>query len=88
MLPETRAELAVPIVYGDEVLGVLDAQDNQVDGLGEEDSQLLQTIAGQMAVALRNAQATSSAAVGGRRGSIRDLVRRQIQLRKSVEPMA
>ncbi len=56
LLPETRAELAVPIVYGDEVLGVLDAQDNQVDGLGEEDSQLLQTIAGQMAVALRNAR--------------------------------
>jgi putative methionine-R-sulfoxide reductase with GAF domain len=56
LLPETRAELAVPITYGDQVLGVLDAQDSEVDGLGPADLQLLQTIAGQLAVALRNAR--------------------------------
>jgi GAF domain-containing protein len=56
LLPGTRAELAVPITYGDQVLGVLDAQDSEVGGLGPEDSQLLQTIAGQLAVALRNAR--------------------------------
>lgn len=56
LLPSTQAELAVPITYGDEVLGVLDVQDSEVDGLGPADSQLLQTIAGQLAVALRNAR--------------------------------
>ncbi len=56
LLPGTRAELAVPITYGMEVLGVLDAQDSEVGGLGPPDSQLLQTIAGQLAVALRNAR--------------------------------
>jgi GAF domain-containing protein len=56
LLPDTRAELAVPITYGDEALGVLDAQDSEVGGLGPEDAQLLQTIAGQLAVALRNAR--------------------------------
>jgi putative methionine-R-sulfoxide reductase with GAF domain len=56
LLPDTRSEIAVPINYGDEVLGVLDAQDSKVNGLGPEDSQLLQTIAGQLAVALRNAR--------------------------------
>jgi putative methionine-R-sulfoxide reductase with GAF domain len=56
LLPGTRAEIAVPITYGDEVLGVLDAQDSEVGGLGPADSQLLQTIAGQLAVALRNAR--------------------------------
>jgi len=56
LLPGTRAELAVPITYGDQVLGVLDAQDSEVGGLDPEDSQLLQTIAGQLAVALRNAR--------------------------------
>lgn len=56
LLPDTRSELAVPITYGEQVLGVLDAQDNEVGGLGAEDSQLLQTIAGQLAVALRNAR--------------------------------
>jgi putative methionine-R-sulfoxide reductase with GAF domain len=56
LLPNTRAELAVPITYGDQVLGVLDAQNSEVGGLGPADSQLLQTIAGQLAVALRNAR--------------------------------
>ena len=56
LLPGTRSELAVPITYGDQALGVLDAQDEAVGGLGPEDSQLLQTIAGQLAVALRNAR--------------------------------
>lgn len=56
LLPDTRAELAVPITYGGEVMGVLDAQDSEVNGLGPDDSQLLQTIAGQLAVALRNAR--------------------------------
>ena len=56
LLPGTQAEVAVPITYGDQVLGVLDAQDSEVGGLGVEDSQLLQTIAGQLAVALLNAR--------------------------------
>ena len=56
LLPGTQSEIAVPINYGGEVLGVLDAQDSVVNGLGQEDSQLLQTIAGQLAVALRNAR--------------------------------
>lgn len=56
LLPSTQAEVAVPITYGNEVLGVLDAQDSEKGGLGIEDSQLLQTIAGQLAVALRNAR--------------------------------
>ena len=56
LLPDTQSEIAVPINYGDEVLGVIDAQDNKVNGLGQQDSQLLQTIAGQLAVALRNAR--------------------------------
>ncbi len=56
LLPGTRAEIAVPITYGDQVLGVLDVQDSDVNGLGAGDSQLLQTIAGQLAVALRNAR--------------------------------
>lgn len=56
LLPGTQAEVAVPITYGDEVLGVLDAQDSEAGSLGVEDSQLLQTIAGQLAVTLRNAR--------------------------------
>jgi putative methionine-R-sulfoxide reductase with GAF domain len=55
-LPDTRAELVVPIARGVQVLGVLDIQHNVVNGLKQEDADLMQSIANQLAVALLNAQ--------------------------------
>lgn len=56
LLPDTRAEVAIPIALGDEVLGVLDVQHNVTQGLNEESVALLQSIANQVAVAIQNAQ--------------------------------
>lgn len=56
LLPETRSELAVPMIIGDQVLGVLDVQSDQVDHFSEEDINIQTTLAAQVAVALQNAR--------------------------------
>ncbi|MCA9922290.1 MAG: GAF domain-containing protein [Anaerolineales bacterium] len=56
LLPNTKAEAAIPIASGEQVLGVLDVQHNIVDGLSTESVALLQSIANQAAIALQNAR--------------------------------
>lgn len=56
LLPDTKAETAVPIAIGDEVLGALDVQVAQVNGLSADDVSFLQAVAGQVAVAIHNAR--------------------------------
>lgn len=57
LLPDTRAELAVPIAIAGNVLGVLDVQQNRAESLNENDAVLVSAIASQAAVALQNARA-------------------------------
>ncbi len=57
LLAETRAELAVPLRVGDAVIGALDVQSVHPDVFYEDDVNVLQTLADQMAVAIQNARA-------------------------------
>jgi PAS domain S-box-containing protein len=56
LLPQTRSEVAVPLVIGGRVLGVLDVQDDQPNRFVETDIGTLNTLAGQIGAALSNAQ--------------------------------
>jgi putative methionine-R-sulfoxide reductase with GAF domain len=85
MLPETKSEVAVPIAIGAEVLGVLDVQHNIVDGLTEEDANLLQSISYQVAVALKNAQTYSQTQQQAEQESLINTIGRKIQTTTSVE---
>lgn len=57
LLPETSSEIAVPIKLGETVLGVLDVQDDEVDGLSIEDQLLLLGLCGQIAIAIDHRRA-------------------------------
>jgi methyl-accepting chemotaxis protein len=54
VLPDTCAEMAVPVVLGDEVVGVLDVQSEKVNGLTLEDEETMQILANQVAIAVHN----------------------------------
>ena len=55
--PEVRSEMAVPVKWGSEVMGVINLDHFQVGGFSEEDLELLIAFANAAAVALRNANA-------------------------------
>jgi GAF domain-containing protein/HAMP domain-containing protein len=55
LLPETRGEMAVPLIVNDKVVGVLDMQSSEPDALNEESIPAFEALAGQLAVAIQNA---------------------------------
>jgi signal transduction histidine kinase/HAMP domain-containing protein len=55
LLPQTRSELAIPLISGDKALGVLDIQDDQLNRFSETDIDTLRTLAGQIATTLQTA---------------------------------
>ncbi len=57
LLPETRAELAIPLIVRDEVIGAIDVQSTEKDAFLEEDIQTLQILADQLATAIFNSPA-------------------------------
>lgn len=56
LLPETRAELALALVDGETVIGVLDAQSTRSNAFTPIEIQALQVMASQLATAIRNAR--------------------------------
>ncbi len=55
-LPETRSEIALPLRARGEIIGALDVQSRAPEAFGEEDVEVLQTLADQVAVAINNAR--------------------------------
>jgi signal transduction histidine kinase/CheY-like chemotaxis protein len=56
LLPDTRAELGIPLMIGNRVTGALDVQSTQANAFTDDDVAVLQTLADQIAVALDNAR--------------------------------
>jgi GAF domain-containing protein/DNA-binding response OmpR family regulator len=56
LLPETRAELGIPLKVGDRVIGALDVQSTETNAFSPEDIAVLQTLSDQIAVAVDNSR--------------------------------
>jgi nitrate/nitrite-specific signal transduction histidine kinase len=85
LLPDTQAEIAVPISLADRVLGVLDVQHNVVNGLTQMDVELLQNIANQVAIAVQNARSYRQVQAQREVEAMAGKINQKIQLATSVE---
>src|SRR5579872_5991210 len=79
--PETRSELAVPLIYKDKVIGVLDLEHTRRGFFTEDHRRTMMTLAAQVAIALENARLYEEIARQERRLE-RDLaLARELQMR-------
>jgi GAF domain-containing protein/HAMP domain-containing protein len=56
LLPKTRSEMAVPLIVGGRIVGVLDMQSSQANALSTDNVLAFETLAGQLAIAIDNAR--------------------------------
>jgi sigma-B regulation protein RsbU (phosphoserine phosphatase) len=79
--PETRSELAVPLIYKDKVVGVLDLEHTRRGFFTEDHRRTMMTLAAQVAIAVENARLYEEIARQERRLE-RDLaLARELQMR-------
>ncbi len=56
LLPQTRSELAIPLIVGEQIIGALDVQSTRPDAFSQADIDAMQIVASQVGISIRNAQ--------------------------------
>jgi GAF domain-containing protein len=76
-LPETKSEMALPLVVGGQLLGALDVQSRERDAFSQQDVETLQVLADQVAIAISNANlvAQTQELLESERRAYRDITR-------------
>jgi phosphoserine phosphatase RsbU/P len=79
--PETRSEMAVPLIYKGKVIGVLDVEHTRTNYFNEDHERAMKTLSAQIAISIENAQLYQRVAQQEQRLE-RDLaMAREVQLR-------
>lgn len=60
IVPGTKSEMAVPMIAGDRVIGVLDVQRSEVNAFSDDDLRVLSSVAAQAAIAIERVQLYSA----------------------------
>lgn len=89
-LPHTRSEMALPLIAAGKLLGALDVQSTEAAAFNQEDANVLQVLADQIAIAIENSNllAESRASLEASRRAYSDLSRqdwmKRLRVRKNI----
>jgi GAF domain-containing protein len=85
LLPGTASEMAVPLIIGDQAVGVLDVQSERLNAFSEEDANIQTTLASQVAIAMQNARSFAQAQHQAERETMLNTIGQKIRSATSVE---
>jgi GAF domain-containing protein len=85
LLPDTASEMAIPLVVGDQLLGVLDVQSDRRNAFTEEDASIQATLAAQVATSMQNARSFANAQKQAQREAMLNAISQKIQSATTVE---
>jgi GAF domain-containing protein len=85
LLPDTRAEMAVPMAVAGKVIGVLDVQSETVGRFTQVDVSIKTTLASQIAIALQNARNFAQSKQQAERETAVNTITQRIQSATNVE---
>lgn len=85
LLPDTRSEMAVPMIVGGKVIGVFDVQSEHTDRFTESDIQVKTTLAAQVSISLQNVRAFEQSKSQADLETLVNAIGHKIQLATTVE---
>jgi putative methionine-R-sulfoxide reductase with GAF domain len=85
LLPDTRSELAVPMVVGGNVIGVFDIQSEQVGRFTDSDVNIQTTLAAQLATSIQNVRSFEQSKKQAELESMVNTIGQKIQRTTSIE---
>jgi putative methionine-R-sulfoxide reductase with GAF domain len=85
LLPDTRSELAVPMIVGGEVIGVFDIQSEQMGRFTDSDVNIQTTLAAQLATSIQNVRSFEQSKKQAELESLVNAIGQKIQRTTSIE---